>query len=118
VRQADNGPDLGDLAAKALRRLSGVSLGCDDRRDDRETTGPETAVRHETTVRQPAPSDLRGAILGALALGGAMTGRELSIRLGRPEPARFYDLLAELIEAGLIETDPRSCRYYLPGGRP
>jgi len=66
-----------------------------------------------------APSlGLRGAILDAIALGGALTGRELSIRLGRPEPVRFYDLLAELIEAGLVETDPRSCRYYLPGGRP
>jgi len=118
VRQPDSGPDLYDLATKALRRLSGKSPACDDRRDDRETTGPETAVRRETTVRQPAPSDLRGAILDAIALGGALTGRELSIRLGRPEPVRFYDLLAELIEAGLIETDPQSCRYYLPGGRP
>lgn len=79
---------------------------------------PESPGIRESAAGISPESDLRGAILGAIALGGALTGRELSIRLGRPEPARFYDLLAELIEAGLVETDPRSCRYYLPGGRP
>lgn len=118
MRQPDNGPDLGDLAAKALRRLSGPSAPCDNCRDGRETRDPETPLGRETTVRQPAPRDVRAATLDVLGLHGGLTGRELALRLGRPEPGRFYDVLAQLIEAGLVETDPRSCRYYLPGGRP
>lgn len=121
VRQAEIGPDLYDLATKALRRLSGPSCPRDNRRDDRETSDSETTASRGTTVGQPAPEpspDLPGAILGAVTLGGALTGRELALRVGRPEPSRFYDVLAELIEAGLLETDPRSCRYYLPGCRP
>lgn len=118
VRQPDTGPDLFELATKALRRLSGEADACDNLRDDRETRGPEAPLRRETTVRQSPSADLPGAILGAVTLGGALTGRELAMRVGRPDPARFYDVLAELIEAGLLETDPRSCRYYLPGGRP
>jgi len=46
-----------------------------------------------------------------------VTGRELSVLLGRPDPSHLYDVIAEMVKAGLIETDPRSCRYYLAGSK-
>lgn len=101
------------LARRALEEAERAELG--ELTPESCRTSPESAPE---AAGIPSESDLPGAILGAVTLGGALTGRELAMRVGRPDPARFYDVLAELIEAGLLETDPQSCRYYLPGGRP
>lgn len=112
-RNAPESPSPGEslkaLARRALEEAARVDLpGADS----------ESLRKKPESPSEPAgispESDLHAAILSAVALGGALSGRELELRAGRPEPVRFYDVLAELIEAGLLETDPQSCRYYLP----
>jgi hypothetical protein len=55
---------------------------------------------------------LEPEILAALA-AEPLSGRELSLRLGRPPDARLYPALVHLLDRGVIATDPRSCLYRL-----
>lgn len=58
------------------------------------------------------PSDLRGAILSALA-GERLTALALSLRLGVPRDPELYAALGDLLDAKVIGTDPTSGTFVL-----
>lgn len=110
---------LSELADQALERLRGLP--------ERAAHGENSLRNREKTgILTPRRSDvLSGRILEKLGDGRRWRARDLGDRLGiardtaphlRMLPGvELYDALAQLLADRVIDTDPDSSTFYLPG---